>query len=64
MKSLAMALVVVLLGGCVSQPQVGRYQFQSNGSTAFIIDTATGQVWSNYNDRNHFYEPKLPTARP
>jgi hypothetical protein len=69
MKRIALAVAVAFVGGCASQPQIGRYQLitepapASGGyGQAFVIDTATGQVWS---DRNQdFLFPKLPTTRP
>ena len=44
-----LVLVILLLVGAVPvvQPdEYGRFQIKTNDSHAFVLDTATGQVWS------------------
>ena len=38
------ALIVVLL----PRPQMGRYQMRGVPGHAYVIDTATGQVWEDF----------------
>ena len=38
------ALIVVL----VPRPQMGRYQMHGVPGHAYVIDTATGQVWGDF----------------
>jgi hypothetical protein len=64
MKRFALVMISVTLGGCATQPQIGRYQLHSTGGqSVWVIDTATGQVWSHVT-HDQFLAPKLPTTRP
>ncbi len=42
------ALLACLMGsGAFTQPEeFGRFQIETNSSYAFVLDSATGQVWS------------------
>ena len=57
----AKSLLIGLLAGVVlafavgagnSSNQVGRYQIAGAGNHALVVDTATGQVWQAYMDRD------------
>lgn len=45
---LMVALVICSIGAVrhVSKSQYGRFEMTTNSGHAFILDTATGQVWS------------------
>ncbi len=45
-----LVIVIICLVGAVpfkSPEEYGRFQIKTNDSHAFILDTATGQVWSS-----------------
>lgn len=57
---------VLAIGASSSTPHpLGRYQIGGTASHAFVIDTATGQVWSKFTPQQsgetsgEFAKPKL-----
>jgi hypothetical protein len=56
---------MLAVGASSSTPAVGRYQVGGTASQGFVIDTATGQVWTTYtpsgqgSSDNDFALPKL-----
>lgn len=54
-----LALLCLLAGAArkASSLQVGRFQMSHSSSGRYVIDTATGQVWSS--GSREFYQPKL-----
>lgn len=77
-KSLAVGMFagvafVAGLGAMQSQDtEIGRFQITSARATntraeAFVVDTATGQVWSSGRSTNEFFDKKLgaePSSKP
>jgi hypothetical protein len=57
---LLIALVAVALGWWVDRRNVvgvaGRYQMHTSDKGAYVVDTATGQVWGK--SSSNFYQPK------
>ena len=53
------AMILCLVGAVAYVPSddFGRFQFEANGGYAFILDSATGQVWSEMliDPAGHFY---------
>lgn len=76
----ARALILgVVLGACltaslgaagVGGPPAGRFAMATHESHAYVLDTATGEVWENFNppstgrDSDHFNDPKIRTPAP
>lgn len=65
-KTAVIAIVIVallcLLAGAARRdplPQVGRFQIDCTNTSCYLVDTATGQVWSP--GSREFYRPKLDT---
>jgi len=46
---LLVAIILCLIGAVpfVSPEEYGRFQIETNDSHAFVLDSATGQVWSS-----------------
>ena len=68
----------VVLGGCltaslgavaVGGPAAGRFTMVTNEAHAYVLDTATGQVWERFAptgsgfDSNNFHEPKIKPSK-
>lgn len=59
--------VIFALGAAadISEPQIGRFQIEKDGNHAYVIDTATGEVWQQHalpsrgSNSTGFSEPKL-----
>ena len=53
---LLVALILCLAGAVpfAERDEFGRFQIETNDSHAFILDSATGQVWSSIFIGNHF----------
>ena len=52
-------IVALALGWWLDKrPVPARYQFGTNGTFAYVLDTATGQVWSS--GESSFKPPKAP----
>ena len=50
-------IVALMLGWWLDRrPVPSRFQMQATSSTAYVVDTATGQVWSQHT--NGFRDPK------
>ena len=62
---LAGIAAMLALGASSSSPALGRYQVAGTASQGFVVDTATGQVWTMYtppgsdSSDNDFALPKL-----
>src|ERR1051326_6366708 len=41
-------IAMLALGASSSSPALGRYQVGGTASQGFVVDTATGQVWTMY----------------
>ncbi len=55
-----MVIVALALGWWLDRrPVPARYQFGATNNTAYVLDTATGQVWSS--QVNTFSPPKTPS---
>lgn len=39
---------MIAVGASSSTPAIGRYQVGGTASQGFVIDTATGQVWTRF----------------
>ena len=55
---LVVAMILFLVGAVDYVPPVvyGRFKIEANDGYAFILDTATGQAWSDMlSDPGHFY---------
>lgn len=71
--SIVAGLILFLVGAVdyVPPDDYGRFQIETNDSHAFILDSATGQVWASsfqvpdsvisVNDDPNFYAPKTLT---
>ena len=57
------------IGASSSTPTVGRYQVGGTASQGFVVDTVTGQVWTQFtpsgsgSSDNDFALPKLPVSK-
>jgi hypothetical protein len=69
---LGAAIVLCLGAGVKLDPQVKRYAIAANEGHAFILDTATGQVWEKFTPPSNasgavgpteFAAPKLEGSR-
>lgn len=59
---ISLGILLVVGVGAVQQDrsEVGRFDIEADGAHAYVIDTATGQIWKQ--GGTSFYEPKIRHA--
>ena len=61
--AVVVAVAAIFLGAVKSEPTVGRYQIAAGANGASVVDTMTGQVWSESATASSFLAPKIESSK-